>query len=583
MPVAIRAVIQNFRYRASTVPALADIDLTVEQGEFVIVTGRAGSGKTTLCYCLSGAIPKSVNGEFEGRVEVLGKDLSSASLPELSSILTLVIQSPENQLFNIMVNEDVAFGPENLNLPPEEVRDRIRRSLEFTGTSHLANRFSHLLSGGESQRVVVASSLALEPEVYVLDQPAAELDPDGRRSIYQNIYRLSRDAGKTIVLVEDRLRDVVSYADRILLLDHGRIVHDSPPKQFFSEAGMADYGVRIPDSIQLYHRLVEGGIELNEVPLSVSEVVEQIREAVPPRALSRLNSPPISSKREELSSAHSRAAIEFSDVSYHYPFGVEALSDISLTVPEAEFVAIVGPNGAGKTTLAKHIVGLLRPSKGRVHILGAEIRPMPVHRISERVGFLFQDPDYQTFNNSCLEEVSYGLKRRGLPEDRIRDRAVAALDRLGLTEHLDDHPYTLSRGQRQRLAVASVLASEPPILVVDEPATALDYHETVAMMELLEEYVREGRTVVIITHDMEMAIQYARRVIVMSRGRTVHDLPAIEAPEHMDDLGKFAVLLPDIAAIVRELNLHNAFHSPAQLARAILHAHGAPDSRGIRH
>jgi energy-coupling factor transporter ATP-binding protein EcfA2 len=569
MTAALRAFIREFRYLGSAAPVLSGIDLAMEPGEFVIVTGPAGGGKTTLCFCLTGVIPKSVTGHFDGQVSIAGQDLAELPLARIGPLIGLVMQAPENQLFNVTVAEDVAFGPENLQLPPAEVRARVRRSLEFTGSAHLANRFSHLLSGGQSQRIVLSSVLALEASVYVFDQPAAELDPAGRRRIYDNIARLNREAGKTIVLVEDRLSDVVQFASRILLLDGGRILRDAPPASFFADREPQAHGVRAPAAVELYHALADQGLRLPSLPLSAAEAVSAIQAALPEVSSAEGAAAPLPGVTAQPAA---EPALETTSLRHRYPAGAEALAGIDLTIRRGEFVALVGENGAGKTTLAKHLVGLLRPTHGAVRVLGQDVRGLPVHRIAQWVGYLFQDPDLQIFNDNCLAEVAYGLKLRRLPQAQIEAQARAALEQVGLAELAEAHPYTLSRGQRQRLAVASVLALQPPILVVDEPSTGLDYREMQAMLALLQAYHRAGGTLLIITHDMEIATRYAQRLLVLAHGRLLHDVPTSAAPSAFGALGDAAVLLPELALITGPLGVPPDIGDAAVAARWLIGA-----------
>jgi energy-coupling factor transporter ATP-binding protein EcfA2 len=566
MTVALRAAIREFRYPGSAAPVLAGIELSLEPGEFVIVTGPAGAGKTTLCFCLTGVIPKSIAGHFDGQVSVAGQDLAELPLARIGPLIGLVMQAPENQLFNVTVAEDVAFGPENLQLLASEIRARVRRSLEFTGSAHLAQRFSHLLSGGQSQRIVLSSVLALEASVYIFDQPAAELDPAGRQRIYDNIARLNREAGKTIVLVEDRLSDVVQFASRILLLDQGRLVRDAPPPAFFADREPQARGVRAPAAVELFHALADQGVRLASLPLTAAEAVAAIQAALPNRAAARRTA----AAEQAADAPAAEPAIEVKELRYRYPAGAEALAGIELTVRRGEFAALVGENGAGKTTLAKHLVGLLRPTEGTVRILGQDLSGLPVHRIAQWVGYLFQDPDLQIFNDSCLAEVAYGLKLRRLPQAQVEAQARAALGQVGLAAFADAHPYTLSRGQRQRLAVASVLALQPPILIVDEPSTGLDYREMQAMLALLQAYHQAGGTLLIITHDMEIATRYAQRLLVLAHGRLLHDVPAAAAPGHFGALGDAAVLLPELALITGPLGLPPDIGEAAAAARWLI-------------
>ncbi len=570
MTPALHADLREFRYLGATFPTLSNVKLTVDRQEFVLLVGPAGSGKTTLCFCLAGIIPKMVHGVFDGNVEVGGQDLAALPLPRVSPLLGIVMQSPENQLFNVTVKEDVAFGPENLGLPGEEVAARVSRSLEFTGAAHLAGRFSHLLSGGESQRVVLSAVLALDAGVYIFDRPAAELDPAGRRALYERIFRLNRQSGKTVILVEDRLGEVAAFATRIILLDGGRIIRDMPPREFFRDALAARYGIRVPDCVALYHELDAAGIRLDHLPLTIDEAETEIQPlliGMTPRA--RGSDSPAASIREV-----GEPAVDVRGVAHRYALGVEALRGVDLLVGRDEFVAIVGENGAGKTTLARHLVGLLRPTRGSVRILGRDITKLAVDEIGLWVGFLFQDPDYQIFNDSCLAEVAYGLRLRRLADSEVHTRATAALTRVGLADLAAAHPYTISRGQRQRLAMACVLAMRPPIVVVDEPTTGLDYGESLTMMELLEEYRQQGGTVIIITHDIDLALHFAQRIVVMQEGQVHADLPVERIYAEIDALHDSSVVPPDLAVVVRRLGLPPHLRTVSQVAAAVRDAVG---------
>lgn len=564
--VILHARIDRCGYSKSGPPALENVDLAVRRGDYIVITGPAGCGKTTLVQCLAGVIPKSVPARFEGQVRIHGVDVSELPLPKISPLLGMVMQVPDNQLFSVTVGEDVAFGPENLNLEISEIHERAQSAMRFTGTLDLAERFSHLLSGGQSQRVVLASVLALGTEIYVLDQPAAELDPVGRRMIYDNLRRLNED-GKTIIVIEDRLSDVAEHASRIVLLDDGHVVRDLDPHSFLADEGVADYGVRIPDSVEVSRALRSRGLPLKRTPLSPRELSEDLRPFL--SALDDDTPPP---EAPAVVAADDRVPIvEISGLVHRYGTGVEALAGVDLAVPAGDFVAIVGANGAGKTTLAKHLIGLLRPSHGSVRLLGGDTAGTPVHQLSRTVGFLFQDPDLQIFNDSCVTEVCFGLRLRKLPDELVSATGMRALERVGLVHLAQEHPYSLSRGERQRLALASILALEPPLLVVDEPSTGLDYRETLLVMRLLEEFRTGGGTVIIITHDMEMAVRFARRIVVMQAGTIVHDLPTAEVFEHLEGLKDTAILLPDSAEIARSLELGRSVLTHGQLTQALIH------------
>ncbi|MDQ6885122.1 MAG: energy-coupling factor ABC transporter ATP-binding protein [Candidatus Dormibacteraeota bacterium] len=551
----LQAEIRSARYYAAPEPALSNVCLSVSAGEFVVITGPAASGKSTLCYCLTGVIPHAISADLEGDVVVAGHRLLDLRLPEVAPLLGFVFQAPENQLFNLSVREDVSFGPENLLLPIPEIQRRVAASLDFTGMGTYLERASDQLSGGEAQRVVLSCILALEAPLLVLDQPAAELDPQGRRQVYENLHRLNQ-AGKTIVVVEDRLSDVAGFASRIILMNAGRVVADQPIREFFSRSDLPEFGIRIPDTVLLHHYLKDRGMNGRQVPLTVEEVVSRLASGspAPPNGASER----IAAPAAELSGSISQAPtslITISRLAYSYPNGARALDDVSLRCGAGEFLAIIGENGAGKTTLAKHLIGLLPPPPGTVLVAGADIAQLTVAQASRRVGYLFQDPDYQIFNGSVFDEVAFGLRARKLPKAEIEEQVMAALRRLRLDHLRTEHPYTLSRGQRQRLALASTWVLRPPILLVDEPSTGLDHREAADLMSLLEEFRAGGGTVLIITHDLELVFEYAQRVVVMRRGTIRLDLPATGVQERFEEVSAAGVHLPQFMHLVAALGL----------------------------
>jgi energy-coupling factor transport system ATP-binding protein len=558
----VRAQIKSARYYAAPQAALRDVELSVMPGEFVVITGPAASGKSTLCYCLTGVIPHSISAELDGDVVVAGRRLRDLRLPEVAPLLGFVMQAPENQLFNLSVREDVSFGPENLCLPIDDIQRRVIASLGFTGMTEYLERASDQLSGGEAQRVVLSCLLALDAPLLVLDQPAAELDPEGRRQVYENLHRLNQH-GKTIVVVEDRLGDVAGFASRIILMQSGRVVRDEPIRTFFAKSDLDQFGIRIPDTVLLHHYLKARGVNSRIVPLTVQEVVDDLTLERPAAGSPVAPiSPPANFPAKPL--------IAISHLTYAYPNGTRALHDVSLGCGAGEFLAIIGENGAGKTTLAKHLIGLLRPEPGTVMVAGKDVAQLTVAQASRLVGYLFQDPDYQIFNGSVFDEVAFGLRARKLPRAEIEDKVVAALRRLKLDHLRGEHPYTLSRGQRQRLALASTWVLQPPILLVDEPSTGLDYREAADLMGLLEEFRAGGGTILIITHDLELVFEYALRVIVMRKGAIRLDLPTARVQERFDEVSAAGVYLPQFMHLVAALALPPGTNGVPALGEAVL-------------
>ncbi len=566
----LEADIARFAYPFGNGPALKNVRLVVEPGEFVVMLGAAGAGKTTLCYCLTGVIPHHVEGDYEGDVVIDGVSVRQLRLPEIASPIGFVLQTPENQLFNLTVYEDVSFGPENLCLPVSEVRQRVRDSLSFVGMLAYAGRNPDTLSGGQAQRVVLASILAMPSEIYVLDQPAAELDPKGRRQVYESIAELNRSLGKTVIVVDDRLSDVAEFATRMILLHNGEIVADEPPSRLLTRRDLLDFGIRVPDHVRFFLGLRDAGLVLDgnlpgDMLLSVDPLLRLLREQRP-----WVESHAAGSREASDSSVEGgEVLLEIEDVYYSYPGHGEALRGVSFSARAGEIVVILGENGAGKTTLAKHIVGLLKPHKGRVRVDGVDTLGRSVAQLSRSVGFLFQDPDYQIFSASVYDEVAFGLRIRGCPQEEVEERVDGILRRLGLAAVRDLHPYRLSRGLRQKLALASVLVLEPRVLVVDEPSTGLDLNGTLEVMETLREYAGKA-LVVMVTHDVEMAIRFATRAIVMAQGEILLDVPVGRLRHHASVLHRAGIEMPNVLKLAEAIG-HPSVSSVEQLVGLLRH------------
>lgn len=575
MGLALDACITEFRYLRQAQPAIYAIDLKVREGECVAITGPAGAGKTTLCYCLAGVIPHFTSGRYQGVVKVEGQSLAEMRLPEIAARVGFVLQRPENQLFNLTVAEDVAFGPENLCHDPGDIRNRLHSSLAFVGMKDFAWRLSDSLSGGETQRVVLSCVLAMDPALFVLDQPAAELDPLGRKQLYEHICRLNRKAGKTIVLVEDRLSDVLPFASRIVLISEGRIVKDAPPEEFFGDESIFSHGIRVPDSIKLHHLLKRRSLAPKPVCLTPQAMADHFRPRIDLRKLAWTTLARSSTRASGNGKGADRSsapyAMEVRELSFRYPKSDRwALKDVSLAFGRGQLAAIIGANGAGKTTLAKHFMGLLRPTAGKVFLLGQDISRISTARLSDTIGYLCQDPDYQIFCDSVFDEVAFSLKIRKLPRKRIAELVDDTLQELGLFAVRQHHPYLLSRGQRQRLALASVLVHGPKVLVADEPATGLDGKQTEQMMDVLTKFRERGGTVIMITHDMEMVVRYAERSIVMAGGKVLVDTATTEMQEYAGVLAQAAICLPDIYQLAQALDLPPARRDVEEVARLIV-------------
>ncbi|MBP7410587.1 MAG: ABC transporter ATP-binding protein [Methanoculleus sp.] len=455
----------SYTYPGSGSPALDGIGLEIRRGEIVLVTGPTGAGKTTLCLAASGILHHEYGGTLEGSITILGKSVRDyRSMAGIGRHVGVVFDDADAQLIFSTVEEEVASGLENLGISREEMQRRLHDVMEATGIAGLADRAPHTLSGGQKQRVAIAATLALGTEVLILDEPTAELDAEATAAIAALLRRLA-DEGTAVLIVEQKLDALAAVADRMVLIEGGAITHEGSPAQAVHDA-LTESGARRP-----------------------------VLAAAP-----RRGAPPIISVRGLV----------------HRYDGVTALGGVDLEVAPGEIVAVVGENGSGKTTLVKHFNGLLRPTEGSVFVDGLDAAKVPVAELARHVGLVFQNPDTMLFAETVEEEVAFGLKNidpgdPGQPVD-------AALREVGLLHRKAAYPRSLSRGERQRLAIACVIAMRPKVIVLDEPTTGLDARESARVMETLDRLRRDGHTVIMVTHDLLLGEAYADRLVRMEQG-----------------------------------------------------------------
>jgi len=504
----------TFHYGDASKPALQDVNLEVEDGEFVLVTGPSGCGKSSLCRCLNGLIPHFYGGKIAGGLEVQGLDVMKHTTKELATRVGMVFQDPENQLVAMDVEREIAFGLENLAFPKGVMAKRVEESLDTLGISGLRYRQVHELSGGEKQKVIIASVLALHPDILVLDEPTSELDPKSAEEVLSVVQRLNDELGITVILVEHRLDRVVHLVDRMIVLDEGRMVADGNPRAVLSNCDIASLGAGVPPIVRIVQRLRGNGVNVDGIPLTVKEGRSMLKEVFREAGGRELS---------QVESAHGKPVIEIDKLWHTYPEGPTALKNVSLRICQGEFVAIMGRNASGKTTLVKHINGLLKPTKGKVRVTGIDTQRATIAELARKVGFIFQNPNDHIFADTVEEEIVFILKNLGFDGAEIAVRVDETLEMFGLKEYRKQYPRSLSGGERQRVAVASVLVARPEVLILDEPTRGMEYRLKSELMRFLSGYIEKGNTVVLVTHDVETVAEYADRVILLSEGRVVVD------------------------------------------------------------
>ncbi|MGQ9714228.1 MAG: ABC transporter ATP-binding protein [Anaerolineae bacterium] len=539
----------SYQYPGASAPALRDVNLRVERGEFVGIVGPTGAGKTTLCLTLNGIVPQFYGGRFFGRAQVAGLDTLEHPIHDLARHVGMVFQDPEAQLLTTSVENEVAFALENLCVPPEAIRERVAQALAAVRLQGMEKKRPHELSGGQKQRLAIAAALALEPDLLVLDEPTTQLDPVGQEEVFGTVAHLNREQGVTVVMASHAVEYLAEHATRLVVLDQGEVVQVGPPREVLGQVErLESLGLRAPQVTRFYHLMEARGERLSLLPVTQDEAIAQYQERRGRwrvRADGVAEGPPPGREGPPL--------LEVEDLWHVYPDGTEALRGVSLRVWPGEYVVIVGQNGAGKSTLVKHLVRLLEPTSGTVRVGGEEVRGLSTAALAQKVGFISQNPDNQIFTTRVEEEVAFALRARKVPDAEVRRRAAWALEEMGLAQHRNRHPLSLPKGDRARLVVAAVLAMEPDILIFDEPTTGQDLQGARRILDLSRRLHEQGKTVLVITHHLYLMPSYAERAVVMGRGTILLDAPLRQAFHAVDVLRKSALQPPQIVAFARAI------------------------------
>lgn len=531
----------SFTYAGSETHAIDGINLEIKFGEIVLITGPAGSGKTTLCSCINGLIPHYHEGELTGKVTIGEYDSKNVRVGGLASIVGMVFQDPESQLVTNSVADEVAFGPENFGIPRDKINKRVTKALKATRMSGYEDREPHTLSGGEQQACVVAATYSMHPEIYVLDEPLANLDPAGRVKVLQLVTKIAKEFGKTMVIVEHALEEILPFVDRVLILDKGKIVRDGTVAEVL-QAGDIKKVFKRPDITRLAEAL-----NIHSNPLKPELLIEEIHHSFKAQQIKQVIHKAHSNGRKEV-------VIQMEHVTHCYEQDIEALFDVSLTIHKGEFVALLGRNGSGKTTLVSHLIGLLQPSQGKVTVTGLDVATTPTHVLAKDVGFCFQNPNHQIVSFRVHDEMTFGLKAHEIDPSEYDRRIQKALKVVNMEEYADAEIFDLGKGQKQRIALASVLTLEPKILVIDEPTTGQDPEMTDDIFEIIKSLNRSGTTVLVITHKVDYAAMYADRAVVLNRGHVAFD--GLIADLLLDEtlMQNNSLELPDITKLAKALS-----------------------------
>lgn len=579
----------SFRYREMPEPALRDVNLTFETGAFIGITGPAGCGKSTLSYALNGIIPHCYPGDFYGSVTIDGTDTVESALTDISRLVGSVCQDIDSQMVSPVVEDEILFGMENFGVPHDEIAQRLEETLADVGISELRRRNIASLSGGQKQKVALASILAMKPPVLMLDEPTAELDPASSIAVFELLARYAHEHGTTIVVIEQKIALLAQYATQLVVMEGGRIRFcDTPTKVIEHAEELLKLGVNVPRVASLARRLQKAGQYTGPLCRSVDEAYLMVKTLFDKTSASDLVKTNATDKHTAPVLAHvpsaadfspnngetpdknpvaaSPFAIEFRKVCASYGNEAPVLHKLSFGVREGEFVAFLGTNGAGKSTAMRLINGLLRPSEGEVLVRGKSTKELSTSTLAATVGFLFQNPDRQICCSTVRDEMLFGFKALGTCNTQAQKRVDDIMAKFKLDPKAD--PFLLNRGSRQLLALACIVALRPPILVLDEPTSGLDFRECETIMHAVRELNQAGTTVIMVCHDMEVVADFAERVVVMHGGSVIDYGPTFEVLRNRETLKAASLEPPQIAA----LSLKLAEHCPDLRKSAIMTA-----------
>lgn len=511
----------TFQYFAQSEPTLHGIDLTVRKGEKILIAGPSGSGKSTLGHCLNGLIPFSYKGRIQGSLKIQGLESKEQDIFTLSKIIGTVLQDSDGQFVGLSVGEDIAFALENDAAPVPEMRERVRKAAEMVDMGNLLKMSPFELSGGQKQRTALAGVMIDDVDILLFDEPLANLDPATGKAAIEIIDDIHKRSGKTVIIIEHRLEDVLHRdVDRIIVINDGRVVADMNADELVCSDVLARNGIREPLYITA---LKYAGVELSpEMRPGRIDTADLSGCADKLRAWQKSVEPDTSVNTNP-------SILRMENVDYIYPNGRQALHDISFDIRKGEMVSIIGKNGAGKSTLTKLICGFVKPDSGAIYYAGEDFADKTIKERADRVGLVMQNPNQMISQTMIADEVGLGLKLRGIPEDETAVRVKKALEVCGLAPFIDWPVSALSFGQKKRVTIASMLALDPKILILDEPTAGQDYRHYSDIMRFLRELNRQGITIILITHDMHLMLEYTPRAIVIADGRVIADIPASEA------------------------------------------------------
>lgn len=510
----------SFQYFSQAEPTLHDINLTIYEGEKVLLVGPSGSGKSTLGNCLNGLIPFAYKGEIKGSLKIGGKETKEMNIFELSKKVGTVLQDADGQFIGLTVGEDVAFALENDCVEQDRMKEQVQKVAEIVDMGKLLKSSPFELSGGQKQRVSFAGVMVDDVDILLFDEPLANLDPATGKTAIDLIDRVWKNSRKTVVIVEHRLEDVLYRdVDRIIVVSDGRMEADMSPDELMAADILSKLGIREPLHVTaMKYAGIQVTPDMHAGRLATLDI-EKVKEPLLKWNLEQTKKEPKAERPVILEAEH---------LSFQYTKKRKILQDVSFQIHEGEMVSIVGTNGAGKSTLAKVICGFVTEDEGRILYKGQDLKGQTIKERSHLIGFVMQNPNQMICKPMIYDEVALGLRIRGVAEEEIEPKVDKALQICGLAPFKKWPVSALSFGQKKRVTIASMLALDPKVLILDEPTAGQDYHHYTEIMEFLKKLNEEGVTIIMITHDMHLMLEYTPHAIVISDGKKIGDASAVE-------------------------------------------------------
>lgn len=531
----------SFQYKAQSEPTLKNLNLTIYKGEKVLIVGPSGSGKSTIGQCLNGIIPNIYKGTSSGQFLIQGKEAFNLSIYEKSHLVSTVLQDTDGQFIGLSVAEDLAFALENDMVDLGTMKERVRSWAERLDLMKLLDHRPQDLSGGQKQRVSLAGVLIDESPILLFDEPLANLDPKSGQDIIDLIDQIHEEQRTTTIIIEHRLEDVLYRpVDRVILINQGQVLFNGRPDELLRTTLLAENGIREPLYLTTLRQLGQDIDQLEHLDRLEDIELTGVNRSIPEATFTKTG------ETEEL--------LKLEQISFAYQENHPILKDISLTIPKGQRLAIVGKNGAGKSTLAKAICGFIT-TEGQYTSRGEDIKQESVKERAERVGYVLQNPNQMISTNMIFDEVALGLRLRGVSEEDIKERVYQVLKTCGLYEFRKWPISALSYGQKKRVTIASILVLGPEILVLDEPTAGQDQRNYTDIMEFLDSLQEKGHTIVMITHDMQLMLDYSDRALVVSDGQILADLSPAELFTHPDILQEANLKETSIFALANRLGM----------------------------